>query len=502
MFENPFERARSGIAQLSELAGLQRKQSDAQILVTRRTDELGALLRRIATVNVEGIDASVLLALFSERDGQARHWWDELDVPAAQDDEALPLSPWRVSESLAAHVEAMDGVIRQQNSDRAVLVEEQARLRTFHSSANSIATLRAQHILDLERSGTNIDNFNATNERLIQEVEKERLKIAEHRPINAAYGQFRARLLRYREDLPRALTANLSQTTKDLFNAFNRDDVEGNRLAQLVLPVNATQTIKIAFNSHPTELHDALHILSEGHIRCLGLAMLVAKNIQENCPVLIFDDAVNAIDHDHRSGIGATLFDNQALVGKQIIITCHGEEMIKDVENILDHQLARAECLSYTFLPHDGNRVIRVLQGQTRNYILEAQQALATGRIRAALGHARRATEAVTAKTWKFFERQNQGELRLKMDRLRAPIELNDLANQLKKKIDSPDFQHVRKQRLSEGYVAMLDQRAWAVINAGTHEEAGRPDFPREVVLAVVNNLAILDEVLAGRHDR
>jgi hypothetical protein len=176
--------------------------------------------------------------------------------------------------------------------------------------------------------------------------------------------------------------------------------------------------------------------------------------------------------------------------------------MIKDIENILDREQALAECLSYTFLPHEGNRVIRVLQGQTRNYILEAQQALATGRIRAALGHARRATESITAKTWKFMGRQNQGELRLKMERMRAPIELNDLATQLKRSIDSAAFQHARKQRLSDGYAAMLEPRAWSVINAGTHEEAGRPDFPRELVLAVVNNLVTLDEILAGRHDR
>ncbi len=49
--------------------------------------------------------------------------------------------------------------------------------------------------------------------------------------------------------------------------------------------------------------------MSEGHIRCLGLAILVAKNVKLNCPVLIFDDAVNAIDDEHRGGIRDTLFD-------------------------------------------------------------------------------------------------------------------------------------------------------------------------------------------------
>ncbi len=124
-----------------------------------------------------------------------------------------------------------------------------------------------------------------------------------------AYLSFLELLRTYRDQLPQALTANLSDTTRDLFNAFNRYDRDGDKLAQLRLPTNDTGRILIAFNSHPRELHDALLVLSEGHIRCLGLAILVAKNIQQECPLLIFDDAVNAIDDEHRLGIRDTLFD-------------------------------------------------------------------------------------------------------------------------------------------------------------------------------------------------
>ena len=120
----------------------------------------------------------------------------------------------------------------------------------------------------------------------------------------------------------------------------------------------------VAFNSHPKELQDALQVMSEGHIRCLGLAILVAKNVKLGCPVLIFDDAVNAIDDEHRGGIRDTLFDEGLLGGKQIILTCHGEELIKDIEVFIGHKRAGADCLTYTFLPHDGDRVIRVEPGQ------------------------------------------------------------------------------------------------------------------------------------------
>jgi ABC-type cobalamin/Fe3+-siderophores transport system ATPase subunit len=67
------------------------------------------------------------------------------------------------------------------------------------------------------------------------------------------------------------------------------------------------ERIEISFRTNSSQRFDALQVLSEGHIRCLGLAMLIAKNIKLNCPFLLFDDPVNAIDHDHRDAIRRVL---------------------------------------------------------------------------------------------------------------------------------------------------------------------------------------------------
>lgn len=107
----------------------------------------------------------------------------------------------------------------------------------------------------------------------------------------------------------------------------------------------------------------------------------------------------------------------------------------------------------------------------------------------------------MTSQAWRFLKNKGLGELSLKLDRHGGKIELNNLAMQLKKAIDMATFTHLRKAKLSEGFAAMLDNRHWQVINAGTHEEAGRPDFPRELVTEVINNLAMLDDVLSGRFD-
>jgi DNA sulfur modification protein DndD len=269
------------------------------------------------------------------------------------------------------------------------------------------------------------------------------------------------------------------------------------QLAQLVLPVTDDRRITVAFKSHPKDLHDALQVMSEGHLRCLGLAILVAKNVKVGCPVLVFDDVVNAIDDEHRGGIRDTLFDEGLLGGKQIILTCHGEELIKDIEVFIGHKRAEADCLTYTFLPHDGDRVIRVEPGKTRNYIASARLAFQSGRIREAIGESRRATEAMCMRTWRFLAKHGLSELRLKMERNRQPVEFNDLATQLKKQIDAKEFHHPDKAQLSEGFAQMLSR--WGRLNPGTHEEDARKDFPRADVKALIDNLTTLDDLLTRK---
>lgn len=502
VLQNPFQRARSGLAELAQLATLQRQHADAAATTRQATQTLKALLLRVSSVPLtEGLNVPRLSgAIRAVGEEPVGPWWQSLDQASGDTDtEGRPITFWRIAEELCRRAEQADQATRQLLSDREKQVAERNRLRSFALRVNQQAVFQTQLTSTVADAKARIEAFETTNRDLIVQADAERPVIEAHRRISAGYRNFLDCLRRYRDQLPQALTADLSETARDLYNGFNRYDHASDQLAQLSLPTNEAGRILIAFNSHPDDLHDALHVMSEGHIRCLGLAILMAKNIKQNCPVLIFDDAVNAIDDEHRLGIRDTFFDNTLLENKQLLITCHGEELIKDIENVIGHRGAQQDCLSYTFLPHQGDRVIRVVPGETRNYVLEARTTFNAGRIRDSLGAARRATEAVTARTWQFMARVGHGELRLKMERVRAPHELHDLATQLKKKIDAPAFVHERKARLAAGYEFMLESRSWAVLNPGTHEEAGRADFPRETVRQVIENLAVLDDVLSGR---
>jgi hypothetical protein len=83
------------------------------------------------------------------------------------------------------------------------------------------------------------------------------------------------------------------------------------------------------------------------------------------------------------------------------------------------------------------------------------------------------------------------------MKRNRQPVELYDLATQLAKQLNAKTFHHPDKAQLSEGFAQMLAR--WGLLNPGTHEEDERKDFPRADVKALIDNLAMLDDVLTQK---
>jgi recombinational DNA repair ATPase RecF len=498
--ENPFERARKGLVELEALAGLQEQHAQAATAARRASELLADHLHKIVALSRDtAAEDPPIAAIDRLLDGALEgDWWlrlDARDAPAPEA-EATP-TLWERACAEAQRAKESDATTKALLAKRKANLAERDRLLDAQRETDGLALREQQLGETIAAARTRIEKFDEANVGLIREVQEERTKIESQQRILAAYNSFLASLQRYKDELPRALTADLSATALAFYNAFNRNDHEADQLAQLVLPVSGDERIRVAFNSHPKDLQDALQVMSEGHLRCLGLAILVAKNVKLGCPVLIFDDAVNAIDDEHRGGIRDTLFDEGLLGSKQIILTCHGEELIKDIEVFIGHRRAEADCLSYTFLPHDGDRVIRVDPGKTRNYIATARLAFNSSRLREAIGESRRATEAICFRTWRFLAKHGFGELRLKMERHRQSVELNDLATQLKKQIDAKDFHHPDKAQLSEGFAQMLQR--WGLLNPGTHEEDGRKDFPRQEVKAVIDNLAMLDDVLTPK---
>ncbi|EJM74051.1 AAA family ATPase [Pseudomonas sp. GM60] len=486
VLHDPYEKAKEGLVSLGELAKLQGEIKTIEDSLAAAATAFHNLLTKIsASLQPAGVQVPQL--------GQINQRWWETIGPA---DGVL----WCKILEVASTIEQQDERAAKDLLSRTAFAEERVRLEEIDRLILGLEGRKTAWKAELNAAHELIEKFEADNRELILEVAHERPRVELQHRIKRAYDSLVPMLRRYLGDLPGTLLADLGETTKDLYNAFNREDRHEDKLAQLWLPTAPEGKIELAFCDSPLVRRDALHILSEGHIRCLGLALLVAKNIKQNSPVLIFDDAVNAIDDDHRDGIWRTIFEDGWLGEKQVILTCHGQEFIKTIQQGLGAERVKTDCAYYELLPHDGDHHPLVdTQPPTKNYVLSAQEYLARQNSRDALSQSRRALESLSKQLWKWISKLAPDPVKLTYRAPGAKPELRNLCEQLKAILAKPQFVHARKEQMLAALTQLLGINGaspeWAYLNSGTHEDE-RFEFDRGTVRGIVDALTQIDMAL------
>jgi hypothetical protein len=275
---NPFEKARGGIDDLRELAEIQVRQDRQRDELTTASAELSAALAKLSSfVVAKGEAATVVgqyLQLLSARP-EGDDWWKGVYQPeAGQEDGPASLEQFL---AVADRISGADQTTRAQLERRVELAAEREDLLVRQRHVDQRKQTRQRIVDDAAAARLSIADFDTANARLIADAEQERLDILRDAPIRAAYDAFLPYLRRFRNELPGTLIAGLGDLARDLYNEFNRGDRDEDKLAHLYLPLTGEQRIDLAFRSAPDRRVDALQVLSEGHIRCLGLAILLAK---------------------------------------------------------------------------------------------------------------------------------------------------------------------------------------------------------------------------------
>lgn len=494
---NPFVLAPQELAKLGHLAQLQEERDQAQSIITSSLKEIHQAIRIAATrLGTEAVPNPLRAFVVQQEENINQAWWNTLFVAGDGG-----FTAWQHLEAQAQQLEQMDLAVDQAQQVKTNQQQRLTFLRDLERQATILQTRRKALEEGIQNANEAITNFHNANKELIESVELEKPVVIANNEIATGYSQFVSLLEQYRNSLPGKLIADLGDTVIELYNSFNRNDAPKDLLAGIKLPIAQGQRIEISFQSEPERYFDALHVLSEGHIRCIGLAILMAKNIRENCPILIFDDPVNAIDDDHRESIRRTLFEDDYFDEKQIILTCHGEEFYKDIQNLLGAARS-AQSRNLTFLPQLDDQHIRVdFNSAPRNYILAAQEHIDKLEVREALAKARQALESLTkGKVWRYVNRHGDGNLSIKMRASNSPIELRNLTDQLKVKISKADFGHQQKDTVLNPLTTLLgvsgDSREWRYLNKGTHDEQDRAEFDRATVVTIVTSLTDIDDAI------
>lgn len=491
---DPYVKASSALNQLRELGELQARQTKA--LANRDAAsrslavELSSFAQRVGATPTSGAPVQRYVANPHVNYGIA--WWKYGYAP---DESGKSLAQQAID--WAVDLERSDATARQAIAGRQQLIQERDRLVKVSIDAATFASQRQTAAEAVAAARARIAVFEAANVNLIEAAEREGDEVSRDTRIKAAYDQFLIRLRQYRADLPGTLMAGLNTLAMELYNSFNQRDLDADKLQALHLPVSGDGRIEVLFRGASARKVDALHVLSEGHVRCLGLAILLAKALSIRTPVIVFDDAINAIDTEHREGIRETIFQSDRFAKTQIIVTCHSNEFIKDIQN----HVPTNQWICYYFMPHIGDFHPRVAGNQNnQNYLTNARSALNRGNARDALGSARQALEMLTGRVWKWLGKCDQGMLTVKLAGAGAEPALRNLCESIRARLrEATTFAHPDKAPVAEALGVILGipeaSLVWLYLNKGTHEEANRDDFDAAVVERVVQTLEAIDRL-------
>ncbi|MDO9115659.1 MAG: hypothetical protein Q7U63_17930 [Polaromonas sp.] len=224
------------------------------------------------------------------------------------------------------------------------------------------------------------------------------------------------------------------------------------------------------------------------------MAILLAKAQSLNAPLIVFDDAINAIDHDHRSGIRETLFESETFRQTQFIVTCHSNEFIKDVQNHLP-QHSRNDTSLYVIRPHRGDYQPNILRnGQQRNYVKKARNLKEELNNRDSLAASRQALEVYVEKVWKWMAAHGQGTLTVQLRDSKSGPGLKDLCDSIGTRLqEAKTFHHPSRLPLLSAFDRLrgipAQNLVWQYMNKGVHEEADKDEFDAVHVETVVSTL-------------
>ncbi len=497
--EDPFARANAGLEALAQLAELQRREQSLRAELTESVRQLWEEMRRTVTAAMTACPEALQAASLPVLPQTSVGTW--LDSWIAEDRQA-----WRALLSIASAIEQVDIQSSAILNQRTALTQERDSLIQFRYEIERLRTQRRAADVELAAAQATISQFNENNRELLAAIEAEEPIVQLNQRIKLAYDGFLPELQQYMAALPGILLQGLGEQARNLYNAFNRSDASGDLLYALHLPVAESGKIEVEFRGQPGTRYDALIIFSEGHIKCLGLAILLAKNIVQGCPVVIFDDVVNAIDDEHRDGIWRTFFEDGLLDDKQIILTSHAEEFLIRIQQELG--AARAGAIKrYKFLPHTGEHELRVdSHPPTKNYVLLAQQALDGDEKREALRQSRPALESLTDSLWSWMGRRGDGRIEIKLSGPRSPWELNNKCSKLKSAVNRIAAQYPG----APDAVAALDRLLgvsgasieWGYLNSGVHDSQRDHEFDRATVRIIVESIVSLDAAISAMRNR
>jgi AAA15 family ATPase/GTPase/ABC-type dipeptide/oligopeptide/nickel transport system ATPase component len=389
------------------------------------------------------------------------------------------------------HLNALNETIKAEIETRKTLETALNAVQSIKENHGKESALLASSEARITAGEKEISEFDKKNAAFIAEIQSENERVERNKVWLAAYHHIVELLSTYMDSLPIQYVGELSGATCDIFNHINKMDRDYEKAVSITLPKSTDDAITIKYSGSPTEEYNALCILSEGHLRCLGLAILIAKNIKEGCPALIFDDVVNAIDSEHRGGIRDLLFHYEPLQGKQVIITTHDVDFVSKLVGKISGDSVKEMVQEYNFNTEETSRRILVNR-ESRNYLLNAFVQYSKNEIFEAMKIGRLALESIGYELWRKLSKQQR--TLIPGNYPTGKPDLNSLISGLNKSIKENKIEKFKG--VCEHFDYFLKPDIWKYFNMASHEGDDRPQLDKDVIREILDKCALVDGML------
>jgi hypothetical protein len=487
---NPFDNAKIELDKLESLSELQDRIPDTANSVSSDVRKAISVIQAINELgNIAGFNGSQLPLLTEfvvNKIATIDDWKSILEAEIlVLENLVLGLDDIRIA--VANHNSAL-------SAKRALQLTVDYELKKYNSFSASLIEL-SSNVITLTEEKTNcqqaVDEFTTVNAEKLLEIAEETKKNNINKNYIDSYKTLIVNLKVTRDKLPAEFSAGLSEKVKEYYNTINAHDPDFELLDSLTLPIAAGAKIEIKFKKD-TQTHDALHILSEGHIKVLGLSILLAKAVHEKLGFLIFDDIVNAIDDAHRDGIAELLLRHDDLKDMQHIVTCHGDSFISKLEHKLGSSDADKHVTKYRFFPADTviMRGVKIGDGDSMHNLIKAREYFAKNDLKSSAASCRGAIEILSNQLWKKLGKELNINLKVTM---RAPGVKPDLATVvggLIKELDKIDKAGDLLNNLNE----LKAKYFWNLLNEGAHENDDRPEFERHDISELIKLVTKIED--------
>lgn len=386
-------------------------------------------------------------------------------------------------------IEEYNKAANKSNSEYDQQVAELSAVR------NALVTLKTQMNEKeqiIRRFQKEIKEFDEQSEDTIKKIQAEKRICEFNVKIVEAYNKIIGSLVNYNNELPRQIAQDLEQKIVDYYNTINQDDVDFEKIEELILPDATSDKMYITFADGSTS--EALQVLSEGHIKILGLSILLAKAVHDNLNFIIFDDIVNAIDDDHRNGVADLLMNHVDFANTQIILSTHGDQFIFKLQDKLGQKRVKENAIVYKFIPADSleERGVIVEYSDSKTPLMAAEEKYNKNETKDAASKCRQAMECVAYNLWNLIAKSSDAMISVGM---RSPKSLPDLSSVvdglIKKTGKIKGMEDINAELKS-----LKEPGNWRVLNKGTHYEDEQKEFERTDVKCVYDHLVKLDDMI------